>query len=126
MIQNNPDWIFCFGDNEARVGRGGQAKECRDEPNTIGIRTKRKPEHGKDAYWTDDTFVSNREMIIEDFLNVVRHLASGKTIVFPEDGFGTGMAKLATNAPNTLNVIQVCVEEIKKAWDNEESANTAT
>jgi hypothetical protein len=42
-IQCNPDKIYVFGDNEVRKGNGGQAKACRGEPNTIGIRTKALP-----------------------------------------------------------------------------------
>jgi len=36
-LRAHPDRIYLFGDNVARQGRGGQAKEMRGEPNALGI-----------------------------------------------------------------------------------------
>jgi hypothetical protein len=116
QIKNNPDHIFVFGDNEARVGRGGQAKYLRDYSNKIGIRTKRAPTHNPEDYWTDETFTSNIDMILEDFVQVEKALSEGKTVIFPEDGFGTGLAKLSINAPKTLNYINHVIETLKRIW----------
>ena len=43
MLRSEPRKIFLFGDNLARWGLGGQAKEMRGEPNAHGITTKRFP-----------------------------------------------------------------------------------
>jgi hypothetical protein len=102
----NLDKIYVFGDNEARTGKGGQAKACRDHFNTIGIRTKALPGTDPEAYWTDDNFISNVYMVVSDFALVEECLKDGRTVIFPEDGFGTGLANLAQNAPRTLNVIR--------------------
>ena len=42
-IQADRSKVYIFGDNFARYGRGGQARECRGELNCIGIPTKRSP-----------------------------------------------------------------------------------
>jgi hypothetical protein len=70
-LQMNQHLLFVFGDNEEREGRGGQAKEMRGEDNAVGIRTKRHPSTGKTAYWTDETYDENVEMIREDFQNLI-------------------------------------------------------
>lgn len=105
-IQANPDKIYVFGDNEQRQGTGGQAKACRGEPNIIGIRTKRYPGTNANAYWTDETFIENKKMVDEDFRKVQLAILMGNTVVFPADGFGTGLANLKENAPLTLHYIQ--------------------
>lgn len=114
QILNNPDKIFVFGDNEQRCGRGGQAKFLRGKPNVIGIRTKRLPGTDKNAYWTDDTYENNIRKVLRDFDKVFEELEKGKTLIFPYDGFGTGLAKLSENAPKTLSFINMmknyCIE----------------
>ena len=42
-LRRNPNAVYIFGDNEARTGLGGQAREMRGEPNAMGIATKRSP-----------------------------------------------------------------------------------
>lgn len=66
FIQEHPDWLFLFGDNEERSGYGGQAREMRGEPNSIGVRTKAKPSNSKDSYWYDSSFTDNINMIDQD------------------------------------------------------------
>jgi len=117
QIQANPNVWFVFGDNEDRKGTGGQAKPCRGEPNTIGIRTKRHPNTAPDAYWTDETFEDNIKMIIEDFRVVCEKLAKDETVIFPADGFGTGLANLKTNAPKTLYYIESWITTLKFAYE---------
>lgn len=53
-IQKHPNRLFIFGDNLLKQGLGGQAKECRGEPNTFGIPTKRRPSWDVDAFFTDE------------------------------------------------------------------------
>jgi hypothetical protein len=40
MVRADPSTVFVFGDNMARNGLAGQAKEMRGEPNAIGVPTK--------------------------------------------------------------------------------------
>ncbi|MFW9600941.1 MAG: hypothetical protein ACMV1B_01305 [Prevotella sp.] len=102
-IKANPDTLFLFGDNDAREGFGGQAKEMRGEPNSIGIRTKSLPSMGTDAFWTDATLDENIKKIDEDFARVEAH--KGK-VVIPSKGLGTGLSELAKKAPETFAYLQ--------------------
>lgn len=109
-LKDNPDRIYVFGDNDCHVGLGGQAKEMRGEPNAVGIRTKKTPKTGSEVYYYDDDIVYNMYKISEDFIVVYEYLLNGKTVVFPEDGIGTGLAKLKENAPQTLLYIEGVVK----------------
>jgi hypothetical protein len=98
-LQNNPDCIFLFGDNTLRKGMGGQAGAMRGEPNAVGIATKWAPTSGTNAYFTDDTFLEACHVISKDFRKVFAHRDSGKTIIIPTDGLGTGLSQLPERAP---------------------------
>jgi hypothetical protein len=111
-LELNPDVIYCFGDNDQREGRGGQARECRGEINAVGIRTKKTPGVDESAYYTDDELEENCQKITEDFLVVLNHLLAGTVVVFPTEGFGTGFAELKERAPLTLEYIQRTVENL--------------
>lgn len=103
------DWLYVFGDNFARRGKGGQAV-IRDEPNACGIATKRLPKWSEDAYLTDadyDEWVQQNE----DARNRIEaHLASGGVVVWPI-GIGMGRANLQSRAPEILDKIHAWV------WD---------
>ena len=105
-LRNNPNHLFVFGDNLARVGLGGQAKEMRGEPNAIGVATKRSPYeylYDKDYdEWFNKEFHTIR--YIEDLAEC------GTMLVYPSDGIGTGLAKLDQTAPKIY-------ERIKKMED---------
>ena len=100
-LRNNPNIFYLFGDNDIRMGRGGQAKEMRGEPNAIGIRVKKAPLIG-DVYYSDSEFKENTRKINEDLNEVRKQLDYGKIIVIPSDGIGTGLALLKYKAPKTL------------------------
>lgn len=101
-IQNNRWMTYVFGDNDLREGRGGQARACRGEENTIGIRTKKEPNNLKGSFYKDKEFAINVAKIDEDIDLVQELLEAGKMVVFPNGGFGTGMALLRVNAPETF------------------------
>lgn len=95
MCRRYPDKIFIYGDNLKSFGKGGQAI-IRDEPNAFGIPTKRYPS------WDDWAFFSDKEDEIEAVKKSLRSLyklAQNKVIVFPEDGIGTGRAKMKEKSP---------------------------
>lgn len=104
----NPKFIFVYGDNLGmkkngqqglRYGKAGQA--CiRDEPNAIGIATKLAPSMEEWAFFTDSE--KHIEMAKNEFDTTFSFLQSHvetTTIVWPEDGIGTGLAELVTRAP---------------------------
>lgn len=103
-VRSNTSKIFVYGDNDGRVGKGGQAI-IRDLPNTIGIRTKKKPSYAPGSYWIDEEFELNKSKIIEDINSIKIELMFGKTIVLSRGGYGTGKAKLKENAPQTFEFL---------------------
>ncbi|AKE44783.1 hypothetical protein AU106_gp152 [Sinorhizobium phage phiM9] len=99
MLKDEPDTLFVFGDNLSRVGLGGQAKEMRGEPNAVGIPTKKLPLMADHAFFTDDDYFLVLDQLLEADKRIVEHLNSGGTVVWPEDGIGTGLAQLDERAP---------------------------
>lgn len=102
-VQINHTKLYVFGDNLMRVGYGGQAKAMRGEPNAVGIPTKVSPA----MYLSDDrdflTLASEYSMI---FSKLSYELENGKTIVWPEDGIGTGLADMEKQAPLCWQLLQ--------------------
>jgi hypothetical protein len=108
-LRNNRDRFYVFGDNMQRVGYGGQAREMRGEPNSIGVVTKWAPSNDSNAFFDDmpDAFAQ----VGFDLARVDRILSEGKTVVVPEDGIGTGLAQLPRRAPK--------LDAFIKAWFKE-------
>lgn len=100
LVRNNPDKVYLFGDNLQSQGKGGQAV-IRDEPNAIGIPTKKAPSMREGSFFTDDEFESNKRAIDD----AIARIPPGKTIVIPRDGLGTGRARLETTAPETFRYL---------------------
>ena len=111
-VKKNPDSVYIFGDNLLGTGKGGQAV-IRGQANAFGIPTKKKPTTGKDAYFTDDEFAENVEAIDAAFAK----LPKGKQIVLPEDGLGTGRAKLEEKAPKTFAYLQDRLDELADPFE---------
>lgn len=101
-VKANPDKIYVFGDNTQRVGTGGQA-QIRNNPNAFGIATKLKPTNNSDAFMSDKDLESNKQVIDSDIAKIK---AQNKPLVFPKDGFGTGLAKLKEKAPQTYEYLK--------------------
>jgi hypothetical protein len=101
-LKDNPEILYLFGDNHQRQGYGGQAKEMRDEPNAVGIRTKWMPSMDPAAFFSDNELDVCMEMINKDFAPVFERVQKGGLVVIPSDGLGTGLSELPKRAP-TLN-----------------------
>jgi hypothetical protein len=108
-IQANPMKLYVFGDNLEGWGTGGQAKECRGEWNTVGIPTKKSPH----AYFDDNDMEVARPFIWNKFSLLQGQLDKGRTVVIPEAGVGTGLAKLPEKAPAIFAFIQQCFERLE-------------
>lgn len=104
LVSDNPHKLYVFGDNDQRLGKGGQAI-IRDENNTIGIRTKKKPNNLGSSFYKDNSYKDNCSKISEDILNIKAELLKGKTIVFSDKGYGNGLAKLPSVAPETYKYL---------------------
>lgn len=114
-VKHNPTLLYIFGDNLARAGLGGQAKEMRGEDNAYGLVTKRRPSHGH----PDDYFHDYQEDCIAlfdaDFKWLLVKLRSGayQAVVIPLDGIGTGLAQLQHHAPGLLRHINNRLKELE-------------
>ena len=111
LLKANPDKLFLFGDNNVRTGKGGQAV-IRDESNAVGISTKLLPKNTSEAFMSDNQLASNKAVIDSDIRKAKEKAAKeGKTIVLPKGGFGTGLAALATKAPQTFAYLNQRLQE---------------
>lgn len=100
MLRSEPDRLFVFEDNMARIGLGGQAAEMRGEPNAIGIPTKWRPGSRTQDFFTDEDLPKVANTIADAFVQ----LSGADYVVYPMDGVGTGLARL-TYAPSIYQLI---------------------
>lgn len=68
----------------------------RDEPNALGIATKRYPSRDDWAYFSDKE--DEKEFVLQDLRSLYK-LSQHKTIVFPAAGIGTGLAEMEKRSP---------------------------
>jgi len=112
LCRLNPDLFFVFGDNMQRVGMGGQAI-IRQQPNIIGVATKRDPGTG---FMTDCPF--DMGQVMTDLMKVERLIAEGKRVVVPitKEGrisLGCGLAELPYRAPLVYATIEAWFRSLK-------------
>jgi len=111
-----PKAIFAFGDNNIGQGIGGQAI-IRNCPNAMGIPTKKLPTLSLDAFYTDAEYDDNVKRIAAAVTAILRKLKSGDydMLILPNDGLGTGLAKLPEKAPRTYAYLQGAVASMASA-----------
>ena len=114
FVRSHQTWLFVFGDNLAKKGLGGQAKEMRGEPNAVGIATKRSPSMNSDAFFSDSDIHNVIVMgAIKDAFRILEfHLLSGDVVVIPKNGVGGGLANLPVNAPLIDTFIKDSIERL--------------
>ncbi len=95
------DHIFIFGDNDESCGKGGQAV-IRDEPNAMGIPTKKRPNNHPSSFYTDDEYYTNIQHINRAIAKIKKRLINYNGLMYPIDGIGTGLAQLNIKAPKTF------------------------
>ena len=108
---NNPNSLYIFGDNALRKGKAGQA-QIRDCENSFGIITKRYPSNYDESFLTD---CMRDALIVKNDLNNLEKILESKqydTLVIPEDGLGTGLAKLPEKAPTIFGYLVARLDEI--------------
>lgn len=98
-VRANPNTLYVFGDNMKGYGYGGQAAVMRGAPNAVGIPTKWEPAMHDDAFFADADWPFIADLVLDRFKRLVDHLAKGGDVVWPQDGVGTGRAKLRSRAP---------------------------
>lgn len=107
-VANQTSKVFLFGDNtNDRVNTHyvptmTQAV-IRGLDNVIGIDTKKNRGTSEDSYFTDEDFDTFKSQVDEA---IQKAIDSGKTIVIPEGGIGTGKAQLKERAPKLFSYLQ--------------------
>lgn len=110
-VKSRPNMLFIYGDNLLHEGKGGQAI-IRDEPNTCGIPTKKKP-IDNDAFFSDDEYEENVKIFKESIIKLIKMSSQYKYIVFPKDGLGTGLANLPAVAPRTYEYLVNAIKHLR-------------
>ncbi len=108
-IRKHPERIYVFGDNLRKRGFGGLARECRGEPNAIGIPTKRAPSMQEGAFFSDADYEIWLKASKPALERIKQAIFERKTVVFPKAGLGTGLAELPCRAPRIKRAIDVLV-----------------
>ncbi len=103
----NKDKIFVFGDNAIMKGKKGQAV-IRDCGNSFGIPTKRYPSMKEGSFFTDT--LKDKILIMTRLLELRNLAYNGKTIVFPEDGIGTGLSVMGYKSPHLYILMHNFIE----------------
>jgi len=111
MVLSRPKDIFVYGDNLEHWGKIGQSI-IRDCPNTVGIPTKRKPSMMGDAFFSDK--IEELNYVIDAFHKIDECISNDRNIVFPENGIGSGLARLSVYSPIILQYINTEINRILK------------
>lgn len=83
----------------------------------MGIPTKKLPTLSLDAFYIDDEYDDNVKRIAAAVAGILRKLKSGDydMLILPNDGLGTGLAKLPEKAPRTYAYLQGAVASMVSA-----------
>lgn len=108
------DYLFVYGDNDIRQGKGGQAI-IRGVDNSYGIRTKKYPDNKESSFYTDKEYSENCRKIDEDIDTIIKLVKQQgyKGIIISQDGVGTGLSQLQVKAPKTLDYINKRIKDIQ-------------
>lgn len=109
------DKVFLFGDNieDAKTGYRPTSTQAviRGEENAIGIPTKKNRGTSAASYFTDADF-DEFKAGVDDAITKAKE--SGKTIVLPENGIGTGAAQLEKRAPKCFKYLQNQLDALQR------------
>lgn len=119
-LKLNREWLFVFGDNLARRGYGGQAKEMRGEINAIGIPTKIAPGMNQEDFFRNHHWFDFLNSAIPAFDIIEEALKQGRGVVIPLDGIGTGLARLKETAPMLFGYIEGRIQKLEKRYGTRE------
>jgi hypothetical protein len=113
--------VYLFGDNTNdrlnthHIPTSTQA--CiRGLDNAIGIDTKKNRQRLRSSYFTDNDFIAFKNQVDAA---IEQAKASGKVIVIPAKGIGTGKAMLQYKAPLLYGYLQMKLLELENELNNE-------
>jgi chaperonin cofactor prefoldin len=116
QVAKQTDKVFLFGDNtndrlNTKYIPSSTQAVIRGLPNAIGIDTKKDRATNNSSYFTDADFNIFKQQVDEA---IQKAKNSGKTIVIPADGIGTGKAMLKEKAPELFGYLQQELDNLKK------------
>ena len=114
-VKRAKDKVFLFGDNIEDAASGYVPTKTqaviRGQENAIGIPTKKNRGYSPSSYFTDADFDEFKAGVDKA---ITEAKESGKTIVLPENGIGTGAAQLKQRAPRCFEYLQNQLDALKK------------
>ena len=116
QVVHQQDKVFLFGDNtydrtKTHYIPSMTQAVIRGLPNAIGIDTKKNRWKSADSYFSDEDFEMFKAQVDAA---IAQAKASGKIIVIPADGIGTGKAVLQEKAPRCFEYLQ---SELQKLYN---------
>lgn len=129
QVAQQQDKVFLFGDNtNDRVSThyvpSSTQAVIRGLPNAIGIDTKKNRGTSAQSYFTNADFNQFKAQV-DSAIDQAR--ATGRTIVIPADGIGTGKAMLKEKAPKCFEYLQNELQKLKTPSQNlDNSDNNGT
>lgn len=112
-VRENKDVLYLFGDNTIGKGLGGQAKEMRGEPNTVGIVTKRFPSTTDNSYFIDEDYETFKAFTNQGFRDVIKYVYDNKPRAVVEPPLGVGLADLPKRAPECYKYLRHVMDSLK-------------
>ena len=91
-------------------------------PRSIGIITKVDRKWNKHSFFSDISLPTFKTLVEASIWKIYAYSESGKTIVFPSDGIGTGKAMLKEKAPLCWEYLCKRLKE-EFDYDNGQSEN---
>lgn len=88
FLRANPNYIFVYGDNLLRKGKGGAAK-LRDEPNTYGFITKKAPNNNNGSFYKPDEYKQKFEV---ELRRLIKKIENNPDKIFLISKLGGGLA----------------------------------
>lgn len=99
-IKEHPTINFIYGDTYHHDANGGQAKECRGEPNTYGVFIKISKCANDETTFFQDRYFNLHKEVIDKSIDVIKEpllKSDHKIMVFPK--LGLGWNKMDVKAP---------------------------
>jgi hypothetical protein len=87
-LRENPDHIFVFGDNKLGRGKKGAAIH-RDEPNSYGFITKKRPSYSNDAYYKPREY---KDVFDKELTRLIKLVEQNPDLTFLISRLGSGLA----------------------------------
>ena len=88
FLRENPDHIFVYGDNTIGKGKKGAAIH-RDEPNSYGFITKKRPSYDSSAYYRPAEY---KHVFEKEMKKLVRDIEMCPHLTFLISKLGSGLA----------------------------------